>query len=775
LAPVLSGVRVIDLSWSPAGAITTMCLADQGADVVQIDPSSPKPSPYLLADAWQRGKRTTVLDLHVASDRAELDRLLAVADVVVETWSPSERESLGLDPAAFRRTNDQLIVCSITGYGSHGSWRDRPAHDALVQARTGMQFEQAGHRAGPIFLRVPLPSYGASLLASCAINAALFARALTGQGQSVETSLFQGMQLMTVLAMSRVANPPSGYYAHYECRSVGITPCVECADGRWIHPMPDATTTVLETLGERRDALPGEWRGDCDTVVPYHAALADLYRRLPSEKWLDILQARDHRVQPVGRVDDAFDHEQVRHNGAVVTIEDPVLGALEQVGPPYRLERNEPAVRPRVTDTSPVGDVLAAFRRLPRADRPRPPRRLRHPLEGIVVLDLGLALAGPFAPMLMSDLGAEVIRIDNVVAPRGINDQIWAGCQRGKRSITLDLKSPEGRDVARRLFERADVVHHNMRPGAAERLGLGYEDAKAINPRIVYCHVTGFGVSGPLARAGGCDQMAQALSGLEHDQGATDAGGHPTWLRYGMCDHVGAVASVIGALQALYERERTGEGQLVTANLLDAAMFLQSDAVRRPGTDVVLPRTALDVGQFGLGPLYRLYETRQGWLCIACVGDDEWRALCAAVERPDLLTDPRNATADARIHSDALASELEAVFASRTAQEWFGILDAGGVPCEIASEAFLDDWYDDADVVANAFVARYEHPVWGLTEQMGPLFGFSYTASRVAGPPVVPGQHSVEILQDLGCDSDEIAELIRRKVTVLPDLSAPSR
>jgi crotonobetainyl-CoA:carnitine CoA-transferase CaiB-like acyl-CoA transferase len=357
-----------------------------------------------------------------------------------------------------------------------------------------------------------------------------------------------------------------------------------------------------------------------------------------------------------------------------------------------------------------------------------------------------------------------VIRVDNVNPPRATNDQVWAACQRGKRSITLDLKSGEGRAVVQKLVASADIIHHNMRPGVAERLGIGYETAQALNPSIIYCHVTGFGNTGPLATFPGCDQMGQALSGLEYEQGAAPAGGQPTWNRLGVGDHATAILSVLAVLEAIYRRERTGEGALVEANITAASTFLTSHAAlgakeRFPG---------LDREQTGLGPLYRLYETSDGWICLACVSAGHWPALCNAIGRPELKEDPAFVDKDGRTrNAEALSVQLSGRFRGKTAAEWVGLLDAAGVPAEIASESFTQTWFDDPDLVSQGWVSKYEHPLWGRTEQFGHLWNFSRTPARLFGPPVMHGQHSRQILSELGYTPTEIGEFAARGVTTL--------
>ena len=228
-------------------------------------------------------------------------------------------------------------------------------------------------------------------------------------------------------------------------------------------------------------------------------------------------------------------------------------------------------------------------------------------------------------------------------------------------------------------------------------------------------------------------QMGQALGGIEYEQGATPAGGQPTWYRFGQCDASNAFLSVIAILQALYHRDRTGEGQFVDACIVNGATLDASDAYLLPNGKLGA-RLHVDKNQTGLGPLYRLYETQTGWICIAAVTEREWESLCRVLGREAAAQDPRFATPAARAeHAPALAALLEPIFRTRTADDWFERLDAAAVPCEISIDTFHTTWYDDPDVLANEWVVKYRHPAYGRTEQFGRLFHFSGTPGKIWG------------------------------------------
>jgi crotonobetainyl-CoA:carnitine CoA-transferase CaiB-like acyl-CoA transferase len=755
-SPVLAGLRVLDLTQGSAGPIAGMLLADHGADVVKVEPPGGDPfRSFAASTVWLRGRRSIVLDLHDPADHDRFLALAADADVLIESFAPGVTDRLGIGFAEMRDHNPRLVHCSITGYGRRGPGRDRPGWDALVQARSGLMWEQPGRPDGPVFLRLALPSYGAALLAVAGISAALYAREHTGVGQWVETSLMQGALLWTTQVWKRAEHPTDPLDILWRYRDLVPTPCFEGADGKWFHPMVTAARAALVHLGRAPDEidLAAMTSGDRDARERNFATARAVFRERPAAEWIDVVRAADIPVQPIAPVESVFHHPQAHINGSVVTADVPGLGAVTQLGHTYRLGNHVDAVagpppaadahRDELlaggwSDRDPAAPMVAtAANAVVGGGSP-----LRHALEGVRVLDLGTAIAGPFGGMLLADLGADVIKIDPLSPAVGTpGDAVWVAVARGKRSIALDLKSDDGRAILHRLIAGADVLHYNLRPGVAERLGFGADEARAINRRLVFSHLSAYGPDGPLAAYPGTDQMAQALCGLEHDQGAVDAGGDPIWLRFGMTDAASGMLSVIGVLQALRERERTGEGQTVETNILDAGILFASDAYLVDGEPG--PRPALDRAQTGIGPYHRIYETAAGWLCVVALLDAQQRALHEVVGVAP--ADP-----------DALV----AAFATRPASDWFERLDAAAVPCEVVAR-HTDDWCDQPDALANGWVVAYEHPVWGRLEQPGGFVQLSDTPARVAGGPPIVGEHTAEVLGELGFSASEITDLSR--------------
>jgi crotonobetainyl-CoA:carnitine CoA-transferase CaiB-like acyl-CoA transferase len=389
------------------------------------------------------------------------------------------------------------------------------------------------------------------------------------------------------------------------------------------------------------------------------------------------------------------------------------------------------------------------------------------PLTGVVVLDLGQYLAGPYGAMLLGDLGAEVIKVEPV---RGDGMRMagmpFVGCQRGKLDLAVDVKAPEGLEALMRLAEIADVVHHNMTKGTAARLGIDYKSLKARNPDLVHCNTYAYGAEGPLSAFGGLDPLYQAACGLEFEAGPVADGNAPLYLRFGMTDTANAMVSAVGVLAALYHQRRTGEGQDLWTSLFNGAAVFSSDVFLVDGEPGPV-RPALDENQMGVSPCCRLYETQDGWLQIAAFAPGQWSELCRVVGRRDL---ERYETFDARVAArDEIEPVLEASFRLRTAVAWSHALAEAGVDAEVSvdtndGEAALHD----ADNERLGLVTSYEHPILGEVRQFGTLIDFSESPTGPYSPPPLVGEHSRRILERIGYADEEIDDLIERGIVYEP-------
>jgi crotonobetainyl-CoA:carnitine CoA-transferase CaiB-like acyl-CoA transferase len=778
VAQALEGIRILDLSWGIAGPLGVLLLAEHGADVVKVEPPGGDPfRSYPGARCWNRSRRSVVVDLKTTEGLDRFRALATTADVVVETFRPGVADRLGIGYDDLAGVNPGLILLSCPGYPAGHRLAGRPGYDALVQASSGQMWEQPGWRFGPVFLHMPMPSMGAAYLVSVGVLAGLAARHRTGRGQHVQTSLYQGALLYTTHMWQDVERVDAAYH---EVTGKTYPPGVhqqmlfECAKGRWIHVSVMSGMALLKPLDEVI-GLDGPDPLTAMTMKPAERAALDERRRAEFLHW-DVdelvaeLQANNHAAEAVTPAHRILTHPQTVANRTVATVLDPEVGITTQMGVPIhllatpgRIQGPQPLVGEHTDEV--VGSVMARPSS-PAVDSDGPA------LAGVRVLDFGQYLAGPFGPMVLGDLGADVIKIE---PPGGDNMRMSAkpfvGCQRGKRSLALDLKQPAGLDAAKRLVAGADVVHHNMTRGVATRLGIDYAACQALRGDIIYCNTYAYGLADPLGRSGGLDPLYQASSGLEYEAGAVASGNPPLYLRFGMCDTSNAMLSAVGVLLALAHRQRTGEGQELWTSLHDGGLVFSSDVWTGPDGDP-WDRAGLDHGLHGTDALYRLYRTQdEGWICIAAFRDDHWRALCRALGVAGLVDDVRFATVDDRRRNRAdLEASLSAAFATRTYRYWTRMLDDAGVPNEVPVDT-VDGRavFSDADNVRLGLVTSYEHAVLGRLGQFGHLITFSETPGRIAGPPPLVGEHGRAILQEAGYRDGDIDALIASGVVYEPD------
>ena len=374
------------------------------------------------------------------------------------------------------------------------------------------------------------------------------------------------------------------------------------------------------------------------------------------------------------------------------------------------------------------------------------------PLDGIRVVDLTSYIAGSYAAMQLADMGADVVKVESPEGDSFRELPGFFGWNRGKRSISVDLKTPEGREIVERLAARGDVVMENMRPGVADRLGVGWERLAALNPRLVYCSVTAFGSTGPGVERPGFDPIFQALGGVMTLQGF---GGPPQYLRTAPTDYYTAALATQAILAALFTRERTGRGQRVETSLLRGVLALQSGvAVDYPGK----PSLVRD------NPTYRLYQAGDGqWFFLAVGNQSFWVKLTKALGLERVADDPRFGSWLLRVQNNAdLLPILEARFREKPRTEWLELLAAHDIPA--APVQPLLDFFEDPAVRHHDLVHEYEHPEVGRLRLVGQPIAFTETPTRDPGPPPTLGQHTDEILCELGYTDAEIAALRARRV-----------
>jgi len=382
------------------------------------------------------------------------------------------------------------------------------------------------------------------------------------------------------------------------------------------------------------------------------------------------------------------------------------------------------------------------------------------PLHGLIVLDLSAVILGPMTGQYLGDMGADVIKIETpegdvtrAIGPRRNEGMgaLFLANNRNKRSVVLDLKTASDQAMLQQMAAKADVLLHSTRARAAQRIGLGYAGLAAANPRLVYCHVRGFGNGSPYGDRPAYDDIIQALSGLAMLQQV--AAGEPRYVPSIICDKITAVHAAYAIMLALYHRERTGHGQEVIVPMLETmvAFNLQEHF----GGAVFDPV----VGEFGYTSirkgLRRPYPTKDGYLCFLPYTDANWAKLLERIARPDLAADPRFATQRGRqANMSALWAEMAAEIAARTSAEWEAILDGSDIPNAVLND--LEDLLDDPHLAASGFWQSFKHPTEGsLRLPVNPLVLPDCPPSIRRLPPRL-GEHTEEVLREWGLNGDTI-------------------
>jgi len=382
------------------------------------------------------------------------------------------------------------------------------------------------------------------------------------------------------------------------------------------------------------------------------------------------------------------------------------------------------------------------------------------PLAGYRIVDVTQMISGPMATMLLADQGADVIKVEPpgigdltraLGGPRGMSPT-FSVVNRNKRSIVINLKDRRGIELLEQLVAGADLFVQNFRPGVAEQMGIGEAALRRIKPNLVYVSISGFGEAGPYVHKRVYDPVIQALSGLASIQG-DPASGRPRMMRLIIPDKVTALTAAQAMTAALLARERTGEGQHVRLAMLDAVIsFLWPEAMAAytfiGAKNVVTRAHARDL----------VFATADGYITVGVVSDAEWVGLTRALERPEWLDDPRFKTPAGRVkYADARLELTAEVLQTRTSVEWLARLDAEQVPC--APILNRTDLFTDPQIAANALIVESDHPHAGRMRQARPAARFDGTPAELRSPAPLLGEHTDEVLTELGVSSEQLAAL----------------
>jgi crotonobetainyl-CoA:carnitine CoA-transferase CaiB-like acyl-CoA transferase len=753
MAGALAGIRVIDFGQYIAGPLAAMMLGDQGADVIHVDPPGGPRWKHPSDALYSRGKRRITLDLKQPADLEIARRLIDSADMVIENFRPGVMERLGVGPKAMRARNPGLIYISTPGFAEDDPRAQMEAWEGILDAATENSWPKNGEPpkdhdwSKPTYSAVTLASNFGAFLAAIGGVMALTGRHRTGQGQRLEIPLFDAMFMQI--------GPRGAYVESKGLRKVALDSfgthnrgagSYRCADGKYVQ---FDTSSARHLTWFARAAGITDWGPDLLDInrlkdqeknLKLTAKLEELFLSKPAEEWETIGREAGAAIGMCRTPQEWLATDHAKKLGASVELDDPEFGPTRMAGFPGDLNETPGQIKgPRHKLDQDRAEIIAELDNLP----PRPVIRAVEPpdtlpLQGMRVLDLCLALAGPTCGRLLGEFGAEVIKINSPQSGGG-----RGYLNRGKRSLLIDLENFEAQEVFWRLAEKSDIILQNMSPGTTDRLGLGYPEAKSRKPDIIYTSISCFGNKGPWSVNGrGWERQGQAVSGIMERAAAKPAVLGP----YNPVDiGTGTLATFMTAL-AVYHKVTTGQGQHATACLAQTGMYQQTPYMLDfKGYVPSEPRGYFALGE---GPEQRFY----------CGSDENWFFLAVSDKTRDKVPTVSGLESTAGLKGEALEQAYEATFAKAPAQSWVQGLQKAGVAAQ--------ELVDLRDLMQDPYVKSHGLGVTQETD-MGPAImpGLSIRSSgalmRLGFPAHAAGSDAQELLDEVGM-GDQLLTLERR-------------
>jgi crotonobetainyl-CoA:carnitine CoA-transferase CaiB-like acyl-CoA transferase len=741
----LDGIRVIDFGQYVAGPLAAVMLADQGAEVIHVDPPG---GPRWKSDAdafYNRGKQRITLDLKQPSENEIARRLIATADVVIENFRPGVMDRLNLGPQVMTAAHPALIYCSIPGFASDDPRRDVAAWEGVVGAATDT-YATVGQLLGakdprvddpdrPAFTALPLASNFGGFHAATAIVMALIARRRTGHGQTIEVPLFDAMfELIGANGIS-----VDGEYRMARSRGAGT---FVCQDGRRILFNSTSTPRFLRWFAQAA-GLPSQETFD-------HSCLMQLFLTRPAKEWEDLINAAGGPTTMVRSAAEWMASDQARQRRTVVQLDDPYLGPTwmpgvnvhmsdspGEISPRHRLDADRAAILSRLDARVDTGGFPSED------DTP--------PLSGVRVLDLTQVVAGPCTGRILVEYGADVIKINNphpesltaAVSlsgrPTDPGNQQHEHLNRGKQSLLLDLHTPGGQQVFGKLLDQTDVLMQNFAQGMAERYGIAYDQVRSRKPDLVYFSLSAYGYGGPMGTYRGFEGNAQAVTGLMHRFGGD---GPPLGQPYLLDDYGTGIRGAFAIALGVFHRQRTGRGQHINIALAETATYHQAAfLLDHPGKVWNEPGGIFSRGS---GPMQRLYKASDGWFFL---GTDSRQRLGSVDGLHDV----------AEVLDCDLEGLLESRFGQGSTDMWVARLRQAGVGAHATArveDLMQDTWVRDHGL---SIIQRIEGV--GNMTMPGVAARMSRTPPRVGEPVHPAGSDAAQVLAQIGL-LDDLHQLV---------------
>lgn len=777
--------------------------------------------PYIVSDGQSGyfiqqncGKKSISLDLNRPEAIDIVKKLSKKVDVVVEDFQLGFMDSLGIGYPDLVKTNPQLIMCSLSPYGRTGPYASRVSTGRVIATMCGAR-DPMGAPVPPTGIRIAVTDINASAYALGAVTAGLYYRRKTGVGQHIDVSAMDCLFATLPEVQTYLVSGGTGSYSSPQVFRTRdgrlITMNAWTQDNFWAG-VAEAMARP-ELIKDQRFDTPTHRRGNRDLI---DQVISEWVQRYSAQELLERLRETGVPAAPVQSVEEAINDPQIEARGMLVEIEDPNLGKIRIVNSPFRLAETVAGVRglppllgehnrevlnhllgysaAEVTELEAAGVLYAEpqaaksparKQRLsarsvggdsPIAEQPgeatvETKGATKRPgvFEGLRVLDFSRAVAGPFMTRLMVDLGAEVIKVEErvtgdpmrylgyLMGKRLSSSFTFTSC--GKKSISIDLRNPEGLKIVKHLVRISDVVVENFRPGVMDRLGIGYEELKRINPRIIMCSISGFGQWGPYASWRGEAATATAMSGA---QDVGDSAAEPPQTYRGFwTDQLGSLLSLAAVGAALYRRDESGTGEyidlalldcLFSANDTDIQSFVLSKGKVRPVPLENHHQTMVPLGDFNVqNGRYVFVEAHE---------DEVWVQLAQAMEKPELARDRRFDTPSRRVENrEALYSLVSEWFRKfDSPDQVLTTLEKAGVPAVLVRTTA--EAVNDPQLNARGMTAEVVHPIDGKIRVINSPLRYSATDARPAGPPPLLGQHNEEVLTGLlGYSTEELSRL----------------